>query len=111
MNTSNLFGERFSTEKSTINSLWLSDAIWRHGLPEGTKPLPHPMLTYCQSDPQEPTSGTFESTHKRFLSKKCNQKCCLQNVNHFVQVTICLIYPYMMSMLTHCYQDKWLNFV
>ena len=41
-----------------FNSLWLSDAIWRHNwvnigscnvfLPDGTKPLPEPMLTYHQ---------------------------------------------------------------
>ena len=32
----------------------------------GAKPLSKPMLTYCQSDPWEYTSGRYESKHKTF---------------------------------------------
>ena len=57
-----LFGrvESCIGDKVSLNSLWPSDAIWReiwvnigsgNGLlPNGTKPLPEPMLTYNQWD-------------------------------------------------------------
>ena len=32
----------------------------------GTKPLPEPMLMYCQFDPQEQTSMKFESKYNTF---------------------------------------------
>ena len=32
----------------------------------GAKPLPEPMLTYCQLDPYEQTSLKFESKYKTF---------------------------------------------
>ena len=34
----------------------------------GTKPLPEPMLTYCQLDPWEQTSVEIESKYKTFHS-------------------------------------------
>ena len=37
----------------------------------GAKPLPEPMLTYCQLDPWELTSAKFESKYKSFHSGKC----------------------------------------
>ena len=49
------------------------------------KPLPEPMLTYCQIDPQEWTSMKFKSKHKTFHSWKCIWKCRLWNGGHFVQ--------------------------
>ena len=50
------------TRNHAINSLWPSDATWPHWsgstlaqvmdcLPDGTKPLPEPMLTYHQGGP------------------------------------------------------------
>ena len=36
----------------------------------GAKPLPEPMLTYCQMDPKEQTSEKFESKYKTFPSWK-----------------------------------------
>ena len=49
-----------------INSLWLSDTIWRQKsgstlVPDGTKPLPEPMLTYHQ---QGPVAFIWEQFHK-----------------------------------------------
>ena len=41
----------------------------------GAKPLPEPMLTYCQLDP----SMKFESKYKIFHSWKFIWKCCLPN--------------------------------
>ena len=35
----------------------------------GAKPLPEPMLTYCQLDPQEQTSVKFESKYKTFIQE------------------------------------------
>ena len=37
----------------------------------GAKPVPEPMPTYCQLDPQEQTSVKFESKYKTFHSWKC----------------------------------------
>ena len=37
----------------------------------GAKPLPEPLLTYCQLDSQEQTSVKFESQNKTFHSRKC----------------------------------------
>ena len=55
---------RDERKKPELNSLWPSDAIWHltSGSTlvqvmacrlEGAKPLPEPMLTYCQLDPHE----------------------------------------------------------
>ena len=62
-----------------VNSLWPSDAIWRqiwinigsgNGLvPDGTKPLPEPMLTDHQWSPVTYISGQF---HKRCLNHQSN---------------------------------------
>ena len=58
-----------------INSLWPSDTIWRHIwvnigsgnglLPDGTKPLPEPMLTFHNLSPVTFILGQF---HKRCLN-------------------------------------------
>ena len=54
----------------------------------GAKPLPEPMLTYCQpKDPKEPkeqTSKKFEPKYHTF-HWKCIWKCRLQSGGHFVQ--------------------------
>ena len=59
----------------------------------GVKPLPEPMLTYHQVDPQVPISMTLETKYKNFHSRKpiwkCYHsrkhiwKCYLQNVGNF----------------------------
>ena len=51
----------------------------------GAKPLPEPMLTYCQLNPWKETSVQSESKFKTFNSWKCIGKCCLRNDGHFVQ--------------------------
>ena len=45
----------------------------------GAKPLPEPMLTYCQLDPLEQTSVNFKSKYEVFHSWKCIWKCRLRN--------------------------------
>ena len=44
----------------------------------GAKPLPEPMLLYCQLDPYEQTSVKFQSRYKTFHSQKCIWKCRLR---------------------------------
>ena len=51
----------------------------------GAKPLPKPMLGYCQLDPQEQISVKFESNYKALHSRKCIWKYRLRNGAHFVQ--------------------------
>ena len=63
-----------------LNSLWPSDTIWRHRsgstlvqvmaclLPDGTKPLPEPMLTYHQSGLVTFTCGHFRTKCSIYLS-------------------------------------------
>ena len=62
-----------------LNPLWPSDAIWRHGfwvnigsgnglLPDGTKPLPEPMLTDHQ---WSPVTFILRQFHKRYLIRQC----------------------------------------
>ena len=43
----------------------------------GAKPLPEPMLAYCQLDYWEHISMKFEFEFYHFHSRKCNWKCCL----------------------------------
>ena len=43
----------------------------------GAKPLPTPMLTYCQLDSWGHYSVKFESEFYHFQSRKCNWKCHL----------------------------------
>ena len=43
----------------------------------GTKPLPEPMMTYCQLDSWEQISVKSESELYHFHSIKCIWKCCL----------------------------------
>ena len=42
-----------------------------------TKPLPEPMLVYCQMNSWEQVSEKFESEFYHFLSRKCIWKCRL----------------------------------
>ena len=58
--------------------------------PFGTKPLPAPMLAYCESDPQEQNSVTIESTYV-FLSmtniwKYCEQRLVAHSVRNVDRV-------------------------
>ena len=48
----------------------------------GIKPLPEPMLTYCQLNLQEQTSVKFKLKYKTLHSWKCMGKC-LRNGGHF----------------------------
>ena len=43
----------------------------------GAKPLPEPMLSYCQLDSWEHISVKYESEFYHFHSRKCNWKCGL----------------------------------
>ena len=43
----------------------------------GTKPLPEPMLAYCQLDSWEQISAKFESEFYHFHSRKCIWNCRL----------------------------------
>ena len=43
----------------------------------GAKPLPEPMLVYCQLDSWEQVSVKFESEFYHFHSRKCIWKCLL----------------------------------
>ena len=52
------------------------------------KPLPEPIMTYCQSDQQEQASVKFESKYSSFLSSNCNWKCCKRIVSHFVRASM-----------------------
>ena len=49
----------------------------------GTKPLPEPILTYYQLNPQEHTSVNFQSKYKSFHWTKCIWKC-----SHLVQTSV-----------------------
>ena len=51
----------------------------------GTKPLPEPMLTYCQLDPWEQNSLKFELKYETVHSQKCIWNCHLHNGGHFAQ--------------------------
>ena len=42
------------------------------------KPLSEPILAYCRLNPSEQTSLEFSLKFKKFHSKKCIWKCCLQ---------------------------------
>ena len=50
----------------------------------GDKPLPEPMLLYCQLDHQEQTSVKFESGFYHFHWRKCIWKCCLPEWRPFL---------------------------
>ena len=43
----------------------------------GTKPLPEPMMAYCQLDSQEQISVKFKTEFSNFHSRKCIWKCRL----------------------------------
>ena len=49
----------------------------------GAKPLPEPMLAYCQLDPQEQTSVKLESKYETFHLWKFTWKCRLLNWRPF----------------------------
>ena len=55
----------------------------------GAKPLPEPLLAYCQLDAWEQTSVKFESKYQNFSFKKIYLKCCLRNGGHFVAASMC----------------------
>ena len=59
---------------------------WRR---KGAKPLPKPMVTFCQMDHQEHILMKFQLRFTAFLPGKCIWKCLLQNAGHFAQVSIC----------------------
>ena len=46
---------------------WVNIVSCNGLLPEGTKPLPEPMLTCGQLDPEEQTSVKFESKDNYFF--------------------------------------------
>ena len=54
----------------------------------GAKPLPEPMLTYCQLEPWEQNLVKLESGYTTFYSWKCIWKHCLQTGCHFVRAKI-----------------------
>ena len=71
---------------------WLFEESWRWRICSdelailfGTKPLPKPVLTYCQLGPCEQTSVKFQSKYKYFHARKCYRECPLQSGGHFVQ--------------------------
>ena len=54
----------------------------------GAKPWSKPILSYCQQDPEEPTSVTFWSKYKPFHSRKSICKYRLWNGGYFVLKSI-----------------------
>ena len=56
----------------------------------GAKPLPEPLLTYCEWDPREQTWVKLESKYIKFRLTKCIWKNRLQNVGHFVHALMCM---------------------
>ena len=79
-----------------VNSLWPSDVIWRQGslevdigsgnglLPDGTKPLPEPMLTDHQWSPVTFILGQF---HKRCLNHQSLKS--VWNFNELIHEAMC----------------------
>ena len=61
----------------------------------GAKPIPEPMLTFCQLDPWEQTSVKCESKYKSFHSWDCIWKCRLRNGGHFAEGEMSLSRFYM----------------
>ena len=59
-------------------------------LPEGTKPLPEPVMSYCQLKSKVQTREISIKIQSIFVKKKCIWKCCLQNVYYFVQTSMWL---------------------
>ena len=54
------------------------------------KSLPEPVLSFCQLDPQEQTSVTFNSKCKSFLSRKYILKCHLQKISSVLLRSQCI---------------------
>ena len=52
------------------------------------KPWSDLILT-CQLNPEEQTSGTFQSKYQKNLTRKCIWKCLLQNVSHLFAASRC----------------------
>ena len=50
-----------------------------------TRPLPEPMLQYCQSGPRKHISLNCFFKFKSFYSRKCTWKCRLWSSSHFVR--------------------------
>ena len=68
-----------SPPSATYMNQWTGSALvqvmaWRLF---GAKPLPEPMLTYCQLYPREQISVKVELEFYHFHSGKCIWKCCL----------------------------------
>ena len=68
-----------------IISLWPNDAIWWHTgsgnndlLPDGTKPLPEPMLTYLQQGPVTFSWGHFNEIVHPSITKISLKITCLK---------------------------------
>ena len=51
----------------------------------GAKPLPEPMLAYCQLDPQEQTSVKFQPKYKILIDENAFENIVCQIGGHFVQ--------------------------
>ena len=54
----------------------------------GDKPLPEPILTWCQSGHLKQRSVKFESEHDVLLSWSTFVKCRLQDISHFPQASV-----------------------
>ena len=65
----------------------------------GAKPLPEPVLAYCQLDSWEHISVKFESEFYHFHSRKCNWKCDLSRGNELNHCTTSLVHGAMHDML------------
>ena len=58
---------------------------WGNGLlPNGTKPLPGPILTYCQWGPVAVTFGQF---HKRYLSHQSSKSAYKSLIQNVIQIS------------------------
>ena len=58
----------------------------------GAKPLPQPMLIYCQSNPYEQTLVRFESKYNNFHSRKWIWKYHQRNGGRSVSTSVCSVH-------------------
>ena len=85
--------------RTSFNSLWPSNVIWRHR--SGSTLVQTLAYRLCQSLSDqclriinwtlEQTLVKFASKHKIYESRKLIQKCPLQKGDHFVPASMCLI--------------------
>ena len=63
--------------------------------PLSAKPLPEPILTFCQLDPQEQTFATFESKYVVYI-KKCDVEYfhIMEKLTNIVLTHWGLVMPY-----------------